>query len=310
MADLVDVATLQFDERVWPRLARNTDRVGQLADRLEAGEKLPALKVDRKTRCVLSGWHTAAAYERRGQNQVPVEWVRLDEDPAAALRFAYHVDEKAALPPTDADVQSVATRLYQLAVNGDEEAEPNVSAIAKELGRARQTVDRWLEDLVRARQEKIRIFRAARAVAIHSYLKTGISQRQVAEAFGISKTEVVRIAQASITDHLGEPPIIDRAISLISTAHDRTPLEAQAAREWLTAQTDPTQLRTQQAVRVLAGIDGTLSTQRAALQMIDIAMIPSLEGLELSLIQPRRQQILDAIDTIVPLCHEIRRRVE
>jgi hypothetical protein len=310
MADLVDVATLQFDERVWPRLARNTDRVVQLADRLEAGEKLPALKVDRKTRCVLSGWHTAAAYERRGQNEVPVEWVKLDDDPAAALRFAYHVDDKAALPPTDADVRSVAKRLYELAINGNEETEPNVSAIAKELGRPRRTVDGWLEDLVRQRQEQIRLFKSARVVAVHAYLKTGLSQRNVAESFGISKTEVVRIGDLAITDHFEQPQVIDRALTLIAVASGRTPEEAKAARDWVTEQTDPEQLRAQKASRVLAHIDGTLSTERAALQRIDLASIPSLEGLRYGLIESRQRQILESVDQIVTICHDIRRRVK
>ena len=134
---------LTFDPVCWPRLIRDDVHVcSKLADVLRAGQSLPPIKVQRGSNLVLGGWHTVAACRIVGETTYFVELVDLPTEDR--LLFAYREDVAAALPYSDADVKSVARRLYEQrsCVNGEL---PNVTTLADDLGRTQQTVARWVD---------------------------------------------------------------------------------------------------------------------------------------------------------------------
>lgn len=234
--------TLTFDPQCWPRLMRDDARVQQLADILRAGQQLPPIKVQKGTTLVLGGWHTAAACRLVGEANYFVEFVDVPAD--ERLLFAYREDVAAALSYSDADVKSVARRLYEQrsCVNGEL---PNVAELARDLGRLQQTVARWVDDLVVKKQAAIELKRNARIVAVQALSSTGLSRRRIASLLGISHTQVATDTQMSIALHLTDSRIVTEAHSLIhmSLGQGATQTEMEAARDWLFAQTDPDYLQ-------------------------------------------------------------------
>ena len=158
------------------------------------------------------------------------------------LLFAYREDVAAALPYSDADVKSVARRLYEQrsCVNGEL---PNVTTFGLgDYGRTQQTVARWVDDLVAKKQAAIELKRNARIVAIQALHATGCSVRRIVELIGsIDKSQVSRDTQVSIVGQLTDSAIVTEAHSLIhmTLGHGATQDEMEAARDWLFGQTDP-----------------------------------------------------------------------
>jgi hypothetical protein len=289
------IANLIEDERFWPRVQRSEDRVTYLADVLSAGGILPAVKIQRGTAVVLGGWHTIAAYRRLHRDTVPVETV--DIPPADQLLFAYHEDAAAALPYSAADVKSVARRLYRQRSNGQG---ANVVDIARDLGRARQTVEEWLADLVAADNERERLHRFGRAVAAHALSAARISQRRVGKLLGVSQKTVSNDAGLGITTHFADQSVVDMARGFIAETATRgsTPEERRRASDWLLEQVDPSALHYARQVRALnAALDWT----RSAREQLDRIVTTDLVGTASSTsedIGERRRALLTELEHI------------
>jgi len=248
----VPIARLTFDVSIYPRVDRSEARADHLADVLEAGGQLPAVKIQRGTQAVLGGWHTVAAYQRLGRADVPVEIVDVAD--ADRLLYAYREDAEAALPYTAADVRSVARRLYQQRSNGQG---ANVDALARDLGRARQTVARWIEDLVAADTEREELGRQARALAVHALIHgAGCSQNRAAALLDVSRQTGASDAHVGIAGTLGDARVVDAAHAVLVQTAARGSLarEREDARDWLIEQIDPPRLRATQRLRALTHV--------------------------------------------------------
>ena len=233
----ISLERLVFDPAHWPRVTRDDARVAHLADLLRAGQALPPIKIQKGTAIVLGGWHTAAACRVVGTAEYDVEVVDIPD--GERLLFAYHEDRAAALPYSDADTRSVARRLYaQRCTNGNA---PNVVELARDLGRSRQAVDRYVADLVEKQEKAAALKRAAREVAVQAYRAASVSTRDVARFVGVTQMQVRRDAHVGITSHLADGAIVAEAQSLISLALGlgATPAQMAAARDWLIGQTQP-----------------------------------------------------------------------
>jgi len=304
---VVKISTLVFDPTIWPRLERDTGRVHYFVDVIyaEGDEPLPKVKVDRKTRRVLGGWHTVAALQTLKVDEVDVEWVDLkDNTQLGALLYAYREDSETALPYRDADVKSVAQRVYDLlrGTNGDL---PNVAEIARKLGRTQQTVSGWLKDRVEKDKADLELKRAARAVAVHAFRAIGLSHARIASLIGISKTETVRNTELSITDHLTDSRIVSAAQSLIDLAlgNGAETQHVEAARDWLISQTDPDFLERRQRQRVWTEIATAVKDWRDEAQRLPQAPEEWLEC------ETARIEILEALEPIETLLAGLRERL-
>ncbi len=250
--------TLVFDVALWPRVIRDDDRIAHLADVLRAGKTLPPIKVEKSTKLVLGGWHTAAACRLVGEPTYFVEFVEVPE--SLRLIYAYNEDIAAALPYRDADVRSVARRLYdQRCTNGNA---PNVVELARDLGRSRQTVDRWVEDKVAARERSIEVHRTARQIAVQAFRAIEISFQRIATLVGISKAQAVSDAHVSIADRLQDSEIVTEAYNVIHLAigQGASVAEADAARDWLLEKTNPDELKQRERRRAWTAVSTELQT--------------------------------------------------
>lgn len=294
---------LVFDEQCWPRLRRDEDRIAQLAALLADGIALPAVKIQQGSAVVLGGWHTVAAYQRLGRDAVPVEVVKVPDD--ERLLYAFREDAEAALPYTAEDVRSVALRLYKQRSNGKG---ANVAELARDLGRARQTVETWLKSLVEAEREQSDRQRQARAVAVHAFLAGGLAQRRVAVLLGVAIGTVFSDAKSGIAEHLTESRIVSEAQSLIHLALGRgaTTAEMEAARDWLIGQTDPEHLERRERARVWGAIASEVRDIHERLAALALPESPA----DWAGCEQARSEIVQTIDPLLTYFGQLKARVQ
>lgn len=299
------IARLVFDEQFWPRIRRDDDRVAQLATLLSDGIELPRVKIQKQTALVLGGWHTVAAYQNLRRDTVPVEVVDVPDD--QRLLYAYREDATAALPYTAADVRSVARRLYQQRSNGKG---ANVVELARDLGRARKTVEDWLQDLIDAEHERDEINRQARALATHAFQAGGLSQRRIAELLGVDKKTVGNDGGIAITPHLADERIVDGARSLIALTAGRgsTDAERRAAQDWLLEQTNPSALHIARHLRALNhALDWVVSAKRQ-LEGIDTSGLVAASLSTDDTVRQKTSTLIAELHSIVTLTRHIEGR--
>jgi len=304
MIRTLPLPTLTFDSDLWPRERRDEARVNHLADLLRAGQTLPPIKIQKGTTIVLGGWHTAAACSLIGETTCSVEIV--DVPPDERLLYAYREDASAALPYSDADVRSVARRLYaQRCTNGQL---PEVVKLATDLGRSRQTVTRWVQDLVTEREASIALKRAAREVTIHAFRATGLSLRRIAALIGASDTQVRRDAHVSITTHLLDSRIVTDAHSLIHLAlgQGATTAEMEAARDWLLSQTNPAHLEQRERRRAWSAVASEVREWTEQIQRIALPTRPD----DWAGCETERDEIRQALGPLETYVQQLKVRVE
>ena len=228
--------TLVLDEKLWPRLWLDEDRVEHFVHLLAQGVELPPIKAAKNSLVVLGGWHTLHACQRAGRGEYPVEIVDVPEEDH--LLFAYRDDMEAALSYSDTDVASVACRLYEqrdAAANGDG---VNVAEIARDLQRSPRSVARWVHDLVEKSAERKARTRAARELAAQALLGIGVSKRKAARLLGVSEGQVRSDCQVAVTTHLGDEATVAAACALVEGAPGLRAHEAGQALAWIAAQCD------------------------------------------------------------------------
>jgi hypothetical protein len=128
---------------VWPRDTGDPDRVEMFIGLLEAGDHVPPPEVvplDDGRYLLADGVHRVEAHRRLGSVDIEVVIVAsgADETPEqAAYRRALETATRSALPLTKPERRRAMERLL------DERPELSHRAIAKLVGVAHQTVDRW-----------------------------------------------------------------------------------------------------------------------------------------------------------------------
>ena len=291
-----------FDERVWPRVRRDDERVVYLADILAAGQLLPAVKVQRGSGLVLGGWHTIAAYQRLHRSRVPVEVVDVPE--SEQLLYAYREDAAAALPYSSADVRSVARRLYQMRSNGHG---ANVAAIARDLCRAQPTVLEWVKDLVAADAERETVTRQGRVLAAQALVRGAhCKQQRAGELLGVSQQTVTNDIKTNI---VGNDLVFETAHALVAETAGRgsTTTERQSANDWLLEQRDPEALAIARQSRALNhALDWTTSIVRQ-LQGLELAALAAAAMCPDANVRTKHQELLLRLAEIRGLVDQIER---
>jgi len=301
---------LIFDDAIWPRLALDSTRVEYLADVLRAGQELPPIKVQKGTGLVLGGRHTVLACRLLGESTYFVETVDVADE--ERLLFAYREDLAAALPYSDADTKSVAERLYRQRMNGTGQA-PNVAQIARDLGRAQQTVDAWLKDLIEVERQRQDRERHARALVVTMLAKgSHVSQRRIAELLGVSLGTVSSDTGSGIAEHaLADDRIVSLARSILAETAGRgsTDAERQTAADWLLDQVNPDALATARRLRALTQVltwTGASRRQLGQLETQDLAGCGASRDLN---VQHKREALLADLYAIQNAVSEIERRM-
>lgn len=147
------VAHLIVDESIYPRDGLDDSRVDMFADLYRAGEPVPPIEVidlGDGTYLIGEGVHRYYAARAAGLNQIEVVFVMPESGESitdCAYRRALETATRSALPLTRSERQRAARRLL--------ETRPDLSrrAVARLVGVAHSTVDRWAEEVAESASE-------------------------------------------------------------------------------------------------------------------------------------------------------------
>lgn len=151
----VPVSQIHFDPQLWPRDELDEQRVGMFQDLLEEGEPLEPIEAvpqDDGTLLGADGVHRFAATVRAGQQEIDVAVIEPLSDESVrdcAYRRALETATKCALPLNRSQRRRAVQHLL--------ETRPDLSrrSIARLVGVAHSTVDRWAVDAAPSASESV-----------------------------------------------------------------------------------------------------------------------------------------------------------
>jgi uncharacterized ParB-like nuclease family protein len=76
----VKLETLIRDFNFYPRTQVDSTHVTSMMLSMQAGSELPPIRVDRKTKRIIDGFHRYDAHKRLGRESIDVEWVTCKDD--------------------------------------------------------------------------------------------------------------------------------------------------------------------------------------------------------------------------------------
>ncbi len=206
---VVDIETVVLDDSIFPRAAVDEPTARRYADSITAGESLPPVIVENGTNRLLDGWHRHRAHRILDLAEIEILFADVPAGMDARL-FAASLSAKHGLPLAESDCRQLARELF--AQSGD----VSITAVAKELGRPRKTVEGWLSDQIEERRAQEQHQRDARKVAALMLRDLGWTQQKIADELGVSQKAV-----SNVLSNTGEVAGIDE--SLIRTAIDLVP---------------------------------------------------------------------------------------
>lgn len=172
----VTLDEIVFDDSIYPRAAWSQATVDRYADALQADEHFPPIILEAGTRRLLDGKHRVEAHAAVGRHFIAADFHEIPEGVPAVL-YAASLSARHGDPLAAEDKRRVARDIA--------ESNPDFSmvTIAALLGATRQTVSRYVADLVERRRE----VRKAQATLLD---RAGWSHRQIGEHLGVDHKTV------------------------------------------------------------------------------------------------------------------------
>ena len=207
---LVDIDSVVLDDSIFPRGQVDEPTARRYADSITAGESLPPVIIENGTDRLLDGWHRHRAHRILDLAEIAILYADVPPGMDARL-FAASLSAKHGLPLAESDCRQLARDLF--ARSGD----VSITAVAKELGRPRKTVEGWLSDQIEERRAQEQHQRDARKVAALMLRDLGWTQQKIADVLGVSREAVAKIGSN------GDVAIPNIGESLIRTAIELVP---------------------------------------------------------------------------------------
>lgn len=219
----VDLSDVVLDETTYPRSGRDRALVGRYAGAMADGATFPPLVLESATGRLLDGWHRYEAALSLGRTVLPADHHTVPEGMSARLYAA--TLQTLGLPMADGDYRTIVRDLY----TADESL--SITDLARKIGRPRQTVQGWVQDIAEAREEERTRQRAARQLAVLLLRDLDWTDVDTAEVLGVHRNTVHSDAEsgAVVQDRLDE--------ALLRLALDLIPCDVRAdaesvAEEW------------------------------------------------------------------------------
>ncbi|GAA3417707.1 DUF4326 domain-containing protein [Streptosporangium vulgare] len=188
--NLVALSEVVYDETIYPRAEWSQATVNRYAEALNAGDEFPAIVLETDTNRLLDGMHRWQAHKQALKEEIRVVWQEVPEGVPAKL-FAASLATKHGDRITGEELKTIAREIAESNPDYD------LKTIAKYTSVTRQTISKWVGDIVEHR-------RAVRQVAALLLTRAGWSQRQVADHLGINQSTVMRDVNDDILHHLTE----------------------------------------------------------------------------------------------------------
>lgn len=194
MTDLVAAniatASVVLDEAIYPRVAVTTTTVNRYAEALNAGDEFPPITLENGTDRLLDGMHRLRAHEQAGRSSISATWVDIPDGVPARL-FAASLSARHGDRLSGDELKTIAREIAEQRPDFD------IQTIARYAGVTRQTVSKWVADIIERRREVRRVAAAVLALA-------GWSTRQIGEHLDLGKSQVSDDVKADISGHLDE----------------------------------------------------------------------------------------------------------
>ncbi|MEW6698747.1 MAG: helix-turn-helix domain-containing protein, partial [Bacillota bacterium] len=168
------ISEIIIDENIYPRTSLCVETVERYLEAIESGVKLPEIIITPDNR-LLDGRHRLEAHKLAGVDEVEVI-VKESEDPDVDSVIC---NLKHGRPLAKEEIKAAARRWY---------GKMPVQQIAETLKVTRQTVQNWVADLVKEKEETREKIRE-KALEMRA---EGLTQEEVAEKLGVPRQTISR----------------------------------------------------------------------------------------------------------------------
>jgi transcriptional regulator with XRE-family HTH domain len=188
--ETVPLAAVVVDMDIYPRAEWSQATVNRYAEAINAECVFPPIVLEPDTNRLLDGMHRLQAHKQALRDDISVVWQEIPEGVPAKL-FAASLSVKHGDRIKGDELKEIAREI------ADSNPEYDLKTIALYSGVTRQTVGKWVGDIVEHR----RMVRQAKALIL---TRAGWSTRQIAEYLGIGKSQVSGDVNGDITGQLTE----------------------------------------------------------------------------------------------------------
>jgi DNA-binding MarR family transcriptional regulator len=203
----INVSEVVYDPTIYPRVEWSQATVNRYAEALNAGDEFPPIVLEPDTNRLLDGMHRWQAHKQALRDEIRVVWQEVPEGVPAKL-FAASLSAKHGDRIKGDELKTIAREIAEGNPDYD------LKTIAKYSGVTRQTVSKWVGDIVEHR----RMVRKVRALLLS---RAGWSNVQIGEFLGVTEGTVRSDVKDDISTSLGEE-LIREAIDGLTEFFDST----------------------------------------------------------------------------------------
>jgi transposase len=199
-ATRIQVSEVIFDPVIYPRAEWSQATVNRYAEALNAGEEFPPIVLEVEANRLLDGMHRLQAHKQALRDEIGVVWQEIPAD-VPPKAFAASLSVKHGDRIKGDELKEIAREVTA------ENPDYDQKTLAKLFGVTRQTVSKWVSDIVEHRRE----VRKLKALLLS---RGGWSIRQIADYLSVSKSQVSDDVNADIDGHLDEATLREAATGM------------------------------------------------------------------------------------------------
>lgn len=222
MTDRISLDDVVFNSDVYPRSSPDAGTVDRYSEAMQEGATFPPLILERDTNILLDGWHRCKAAQQIGVKELAADWHTVPNGMHPKL-YAASLSVRHGLVIPTSDLRGLARELYE----HDEQLD--IAEVARALGRARETVRNWVQDIADERQATEERKREITGVSTALLRELDWTWPQIGKLFGLSKDAVARAGQSAVSRDL-DPAVLKAALGLIP--QDARPNAEAVADRW------------------------------------------------------------------------------
>lgn len=200
MTGTIPLAEVVYDPTIYPRAEWSQATVNRYAEALAAGDEFPSIVLEPDTNRLLDGMHRLQAHKQALKDEIRVVWQEVPDGVPAKL-FAASLSAKHGDRINGEELKIIAREI------AEENPDYDLKTIAKYSGVTRQTVSKWVGDIVEHR-------RNVRQVAALLLTRAGWSQRQIADYLDVAQKTVSNDVNADILTHVTEDLLREASAAL------------------------------------------------------------------------------------------------
>lgn len=196
----ITVSEVVYDPTIYPRAEWSQATVNRYAEAIEAGDAFPPIVLEVDTNRLLDGMHRWQAHKQALKDEIDVVWQEIPEGVPAKL-YAASLSARHGDRLKGEELREIAREIAEANPDYD------LKTIAKYSSVTRQTVSKWVGDIVEHRRDVRRL----KALILS---RAGWSQRQIADFLGVVQKTVSNDVKDDIPTHLDESLLREAALGL------------------------------------------------------------------------------------------------